>query len=273
LHVLVPEGLWKEGELVTLSAPAAEEVEAILGRMVKELRKDFRDVEGGWPEDGLEALQAEGVQHRLALEGEAQAENRGRRKRLAVVEGFSLHADSWVHAHDRKGLERLCRYGSRGAIAEQRLSRRGDGRYEYRTKRGPILVLTAAQLVKRLVALIPPRGTHLTCFHGVYGPNAQRRGEIMLGEEQTVAPPPLGNTPERKRTAPKRPRMDWATLQRRTFGVDVWTCRCGGKRKVLAIVTSRRTAEELLRHLGLLEPKPPPPVAQGPPQLELAMFA
>jgi hypothetical protein len=52
--------------------------------------------------------------------------------------------------------------------------------------------------------------------------------------------------------------------------VDVWTCRCGGKRNVMAIVTSRRTAEELLRNLGLL-PSQPPPVsrAQAPPQLEL----
>ena len=93
----------------------------------------------------------------------------------------------------------------------------------------------------------------------------------MLRKEQTVVSPPSGDRPGRKGTAPKRPRLDWATLQRRTFGVDVWTCRCGGKRKVLAIVTSRRTAEELLRNLGLLEPRPPPPVAQGPPQLELAM--
>src|SRR4051794_33502977 len=55
-----------------------------------------------------------------------------------------------------------------GPIAEKRLSRRKDGRYEYRTKRGPTLVLSAGQLVKRLVALVPPRGVHLTCYHGVF---------------------------------------------------------------------------------------------------------
>ncbi|MCU0698368.1 MAG: transposase [Myxococcaceae bacterium] len=32
--------------------------------------------------------------------------------------GFSLHADTSVHGHDRQGLERLCRYGSRGPVAE-----------------------------------------------------------------------------------------------------------------------------------------------------------
>ena len=62
-----------------------------------------------------------------------------------MLKGFRLHADTAVHANDRQGLERLCRYGSRGPLAEQRLSPRDDGRYEYRTKRGATLVLTAAQ--------------------------------------------------------------------------------------------------------------------------------
>jgi hypothetical protein len=32
--------------------------------------------------------------------------------------GFSLHADTAVHGHDRQGLERLCRSGVRGAVAD-----------------------------------------------------------------------------------------------------------------------------------------------------------
>ena len=69
----------------------------------------------------------------------------------------------------------------------------------------------------------------------------------------------------------KRPGLDWATLHARTWGIDVWKCRCGGKRKVLAVVTSRRTAEEMLRNLALLQPRPPLPAAQSPPQIELAV--
>ena len=52
---------------------------------------------------------------------------------------------------------RLARYGARGPVAESRLSRREDGRYAYETKKGVTLVLTAAQLVKRLIALIAPK--------------------------------------------------------------------------------------------------------------------
>jgi hypothetical protein len=256
---------------VPVPAPDKHEVESILRRVVKQLAKDFETWgEMLWPEDGLEVLWAQGIQHRLPL---PEAPVPSGHERLAVLEGFRLHAGTAVHANDRQGLERLCRYGSRGPVAEERLSMRDDGRYEYRTKRGPVLVLTAAQLVKRLLALVPPRGRHLTSFHGVFAPNARLRATVM--QPRPAAPTPTALTP-RPPTAPKQatprpPRLDWATLQQRTFGVNVWTCRCGGKRKVLAVITSRRTAEEVLRNMGLLEPRLPSAQAQAPPQLSFAL--
>jgi hypothetical protein len=275
LHLLVPEGLWAGAAFVPLPPPAPLEVEGILRRVVKLLAKDFEGLEVGWPEDELEALQSAGIQHRLPLADPEQPSRSHRKARLAVLEGFRLHADTHVHANDRQGLERLCRYGSRGPIAEERLSVREDGRYEYRTKRGPVLVLTAAQLVKRLVALVPPRGKHLTTFHGVFAPNAGPRPDpapCPSAARPCPTDPSLAQeTPSSAPAAPTRPRLDWATLQARTFGVDVWTCPCGGRRKVLAIVTCRHTAEEVLGNMGLLERRPPRPVAQGPPQLALAL--
>jgi ribosomal protein S12 methylthiotransferase len=51
-------------------------------------------------------------------------------RRLAVCEGFSLHADTSVHAHDRPGLERMCRYGSREIMAiQKRISREQNKRF------------------------------------------------------------------------------------------------------------------------------------------------
>lgn len=41
------------------------------------------------------------------------------------------------------------------------------------------MVLTSAQLVKRLVALVPPRGLHLTNFHGVFSSHATERPNVM----------------------------------------------------------------------------------------------
>lgn len=43
--------------------------------------------------------------------------------------------DVHEHANDRLGLERLCRYGARGALALTRLSRAQDGRIAWRMKR------------------------------------------------------------------------------------------------------------------------------------------
>jgi Putative transposase len=51
------------------------------------------------------------------------------------MEGFSLHANTHLHANDRQRLERLCRYEARGALALERLSRAEDGRIAYRMKR------------------------------------------------------------------------------------------------------------------------------------------
>jgi hypothetical protein len=40
---------------------------------------------------------------------------------------------------------------------------------------------------------------------------------------------------------------------------------------VLSVITSRRTAEEVLPNLGLLEPRAPAARAQAPPQLALPL--
>ncbi|WP_233261784.1 transposase [Vitiosangium sp. GDMCC 1.1324] len=51
-----------------------------------------------------------------------------KQSRCALLEGFSLHANTHLHANDRQGLERLCCNGARGALALERLSRAEDGR-------------------------------------------------------------------------------------------------------------------------------------------------
>ena len=116
-----------------LPAPEDEDVEALLHRtatrVLRLLRKEVGDDE---PEsDALAALEAASLSSRPPPSGEAP-----RPKRLtAFLEGFSLHAGVHLHENDRRGLEQLCRYGARGAIALSRLSELGDGRYAYRMKR------------------------------------------------------------------------------------------------------------------------------------------
>ena len=245
------------------------------------------------PDDEAEALRAHALQQALPFAAEAQAlaavQPRKHHRRLAVADGFSLHADTWVGEADRPGLERLCRYGARGPLAEDRLSRRDDGRYAYRLRRpspsgATSLVLTAAQLVRRLASLLPPPRRHLTRFHGAFGPNARLRPVVTrLGRPAEESPPPrpcphgaaqpspVEEAAVLESPPPRRPRVDWATLLRHTFGLDVLSCPCGGRRRLLAAVTSPSVAEKVLRELGRLPPPGPPPTGPPPPQLSLPL--
>jgi hypothetical protein len=48
--------------------------------------------------------------------------------RQAHLDGFDLHANVWVSANDRAGLERLCRHVLRPPFAQERRRLRCDGR-------------------------------------------------------------------------------------------------------------------------------------------------
>ena len=92
--------------------------------------------------------------------------NEGEYGQLANTSGFSLHAGVSANADEPEKLERLCRYISRPAISEQRLSmtQHGKVRYELKTPyrdgttgdRRAMLSLT--QLI--LLASLPPSFHH-----------------------------------------------------------------------------------------------------------------
>lgn len=248
-----------------LPPPEDEEVEVVLHRLLRQMRGEFASIEEMWPEEELDKLQAEDAQHRLPLEG-AEGTPKKKARRLAVALGFSLHANTAVHGFDRVGLRRLCGYGARGSVADERLTRLEDGLYHWQPKRGPALTLTAEALVKRLVALVPPKGLHLTCFHGVFAPNARLRATVMLPTQAAPAAPSPCHTGK-----PRRLRLDWATALQRTFGIDVWTCHCGGRRTIRAIITDRAIAQTILDGMGLAGAPSPRRASQSPPQLALAM--
>ena len=53
---------------------------------------------------------------------------------VGKVAGFSLHAGVAAKAHERNKLERLCRYISRPAVSEKRLSLTPNGNIRYQLK-------------------------------------------------------------------------------------------------------------------------------------------
>ena len=83
--------------------------------------------------------------------------------------------------------------------------------------------------------------------------------------------PPSPSKKTKKKKARTTRRLDWASLHQHTFGVDVLRCPCGGRRRIHAIHSTRKTAEERLLQLGHQLPSRfilPPTTAQ--PSLPLA---
>jgi hypothetical protein len=228
------------------------------------------------PEDAQQAYQAHSLQQRLRWTELDVRPPPSKQPRCAFMEGFSLHANTHLHANDRQGLERLCRYGARGALALERLSRAEDGRIAYRMKR-PLpdgtthLFFTGLELLRRLASLVPPPRANLTRFHGVFAPGAKLRPFLLPqeGEEpgrQGVSPAPLEVMEEEPKKG-RQLRLDWAGLLSRTFALDVFACcLCGGRRRVQASLKALCGVRAILEHLGLpWQPGRLAP-ARGPPQ-------
>jgi hypothetical protein len=98
--------------------------------------------------------------------------------RQAHLEGFDLHANVWVAAHDRAGLERLCRDVLRPRVAQERLRLRSDGRIalELRTAWHDgtrELVFEPLELLERLAAMTPRPETNRLMCHGLLAPRAR----------------------------------------------------------------------------------------------------
>jgi hypothetical protein len=189
------------------------------------------------PEDAQPAYQAHSLQQRLRWMEVGVRPPPRKQPRCAFLEGFSLHANTHLHANDRQGLERLCRYGARGALALERLSRAEDGRIAYRMKR-PLpdgtthLLFTGLELLRRVASLVPPPRTNLTRLHGAFAPGSKLRPFLVpqAGEEggSVASQAAVSKEPKKERV----PRVDWAELLRRRFALDVFTCAwCGGKPK------------------------------------------
>ena len=51
--------------------------------------------------------------------------------------------------------------------------------------------------------------------------------------------------------AEKSRKLTWSDALRLSFGVDVLTCPCGGKRRLIAVITQAKMIKKILRHLGL----------------------
>ena len=162
--------------------------------------------------------------------------------------GFSLHAGVSCKAGQQKKLERLCRYITRPAISEQRLSIASNGNVIYALKTPysdgtTHVVLSPLEFIGRLAALVPKPRVNLTRFHGVFSPNSKLR-------EKVVPAKPLQNNPSSGK--PGVYGQTWAQRLKRVFAIDIEKCeKCGGNMKVIASIEDPDVIDKILKHLGL----------------------
>jgi hypothetical protein len=182
--------------------------------------------------------------------------------RQAHLDGFDLHANLWVAAHDRAGVERLCRYVLRPPFAQERLRLRGDGRIALELKRAwhdgtRELGFEPLEFLERLAAMTPRPETNLLICHGVLAPRGRWRGRVVVYgrpvPEPTASTAPLAGDPDGTGVKTASPgAWNWAALMHRAFGIDVLACaQCGGRLRLIATLHDPAVIRKILAHLPL----------------------
>jgi hypothetical protein len=301
LHVIFLDGVYRElgDEAVFRELPrlSTREVGEVLERAVDRMRRLVRrrelsgEADGPRPGDdaetedaaGLAALAASAVDGRSPPAGPEWRRKRGPMPPLvpqalafdkalcASLDGFTLHAATRAGALDALGREALCKYVLRPAVAQERVTQGPDGLVRIALKKpfsdGTVAVdMDPLSLLCRLAASVPPPRFHTVKYAGVLAPASKLRPRIV------PKPPPgpandveLSATPLPPKPGGSRYRP-WAELLKRCFSIDVLQCAsCGGRMKLVALVTDLQQVRRFLRGIG--EPTEPPPrePARGPP--------
>ena len=177
--------------------------------------------------------------------------------------GFSLHAATRIAADNRQGLEQLCRYVARPALAAGRLRIIDTDQLSFALKTPwsdgtTHLLLSPFELLEKLAALIPPPRLNLIRYHGILAPSARGRAKVVAGG---------GNEPKAQSDSTHQPcphRLSWCQLLARVFSIDVTECPdCGGQMKIIAALTDPASIRSYLEGVGLSAR--PPPIAQARP--------
>jgi ribosomal protein S27E len=190
-----------------LSAPRPQALEALIhtisqrvgaylereGLLVRDIENTYLQLEAP-DESAINDLLGHSITYRIAVGPQAgrkaftlqtvpAREQDSDNGNLAKTAGFSLHAGVAAKAHQRRKLERLCRYIARPAVATDRLAltRQGYVRYQLKTpyRDGTThIILEPLDFIARLAALVPKPRVNLTRFHGVFAPNSALRHQV-----------------------------------------------------------------------------------------------
>ncbi|MGH8472943.1 MAG: transposase, partial [Gammaproteobacteria bacterium] len=193
LHGLVLDGVYCTTSGVPVfqpvRAPTAAELQALLRRIIRRIMKllthqGYLIEEQGMtyladpdPDSALGPLQAAACTYRIAFGPRAGQKVLSLQTvptqgpppasvRCVSEQGFSLHAEVRCAAHQRKKLEHLCRYITRPAVANERLTLNRAGQVVL-TLKTPYrdgtthIVMSPLEFMQRLAALVPRPRLHL----------------------------------------------------------------------------------------------------------------
>jgi hypothetical protein len=185
-------------------------------------------------------------------------------------DGFTLHAATRAGAMDTQGREALCKYVLRPAVAQERITHGPDGLVRISLKKafadGTVAVdMDPLSLLCRLAASVPPPKLHTVRYAGVLAPASKLRSRIVPKVAAPANDTATSAEPPERRVSGSRYRP-WAELLQRCFSIDVLSCpACGGRMRLVALVTEPKSIRRFLRGLG--EPTEPPvrEPARGPP--------
>ena len=187
---------------------------------------------------------------------------------VGKVAGFSLHAGVAIRAGERKKLEKLCRYISRSAVSEKRLSITTNGNVRYQLKRPyrdgtTHVIFDPLDFMAKLAALVPKPRVNLTRFHGVFAPNSRHRALVTPAKRGKGKKQKDEVGEEARSPAERRAAMTWAQRLKRVFNIDIETCSaCGGAVQVIACIEDPVVIKKILEHLE--SNAPPKPFAHLP---------
>jgi hypothetical protein len=206
---------------------------------------------------------------------------------VAKEAGFSLHAGVAAQASERYKLERLCRYISRPAVSEKRLSLTSAGNIRYQLKTAysdgtTHVIFEPLDFIAKLASLVPKPRVNLTRFHGVFvgmphHPNSKYR--LTVTPAKRGKGKKRGDLKEDKTPDERLSAMTWAQRLKRVFNIDAEICsRCVGAVKVIADTSDRciedqQVIDKILFHLKKKDGLPllpdALPEARAPPQTSL----
>jgi hypothetical protein len=178
------------------------------------------------------------------------------------VAGFSLHAGVAAKAHDRQKLERLCRYISRPAVSEKRLSLTSGGNIRYQLKTPyrdgtTHVIFEPLDFIARLAALVPKPRVNLTRFHGVFAPNSQHRALVTPARRGKGNKVKAVDEAQDKTPAERRASMTWSQRLKGVFDIDIETCQaCGGPVRIIACIEDPVVIKKILAHLDKQDTPP-----------------